>query len=94
MRLGNFTSSARIGSLLAGCVLLSGCATEPPRDYGLTQELREQDQALGEFRRHADKDWSFTDCASFIIMRELRIRDAFTTDHHFRQAGFEPLLKL
>ena len=46
------------------------------------------------FRRHADKDWSFTDCASFIIMRELRIRDAFTTDHHFRQAGFQPLLRL
>jgi hypothetical protein len=45
------------------------------------------------FRRHADKEWSFTDCVSFALMRELRIRDAFTTDHHFRQAGFVPLLK-
>jgi predicted nucleic acid-binding protein len=45
------------------------------------------------FRKHSDKEWSFTDCASFAIMRELRIRDAFTTDHHFRQAGFTPLLK-
>lgn len=45
------------------------------------------------FRRHADKEWSFTDCTSFAIMRELRIRDAFTTDHHFRQAGFTPLLR-
>jgi len=26
-------------------------------------------------------------------MRELRIADAFTTDHHFMQAGFVPLLK-
>jgi predicted nucleic acid-binding protein len=49
--------------------------------------------AAGLFRRHADKQWSFTDCVSFMIMRELRIRDAFTTDHHFRQAGFVPLLK-
>ena len=42
---------------------------------------------------HADKEWSFTDCVSFATMRELRVRDAFTTDHHFRQAGFVPLLK-
>jgi predicted nucleic acid-binding protein len=45
------------------------------------------------FRRHGDKQWSFTDCVSFAVMQELRIRDAFTTDHHFRQAGFVPLLK-
>jgi predicted nucleic acid-binding protein len=45
------------------------------------------------FRRHADKEWSFTDCISFALMRELRTRDAFTTDHHFQQAGFVPLLK-
>lgn len=45
------------------------------------------------FRRHADKEWSFTDCVSFALMRELRIREAFTTDHHFRQAGFVPLLR-
>ena len=49
--------------------------------------------AAAAFRKHADKEWSFTDCVSFGIMRELRIRDAFTTDHHFRQAGFTPLLK-
>ncbi len=46
------------------------------------------------FRRHQDKEWSFTDCVSFALMRELRIREAFTTDHHFRQAGFVPLLKV
>jgi predicted nucleic acid-binding protein len=45
------------------------------------------------FRKHADKDWSFTDCVSFVVMRELRLREAFKTDHHFRQAGFTPLLK-
>jgi predicted nucleic acid-binding protein len=44
------------------------------------------------FRQHEDKEWSFTDCVSFTIMRELRIREAFTTDHHFRQAGFVALL--
>jgi len=48
--------------------------------------------AASLFRRHADKEWSFTDCCSFVVMRELRIRDAFTTDHHFRQAGFKGLV--
>jgi predicted nucleic acid-binding protein len=45
------------------------------------------------FRRHRDKGWSFTDCTSFTLMQELRIQDSFTTDHHFRQAGFVALLR-
>lgn len=49
--------------------------------------------AVSWFRKHPEKEWSFTDCVSFAVMRELRIGDAFTTDHHFRQAGFTPLLK-
>lgn len=45
------------------------------------------------FRRHEDKEWSFTDCVSFALMHELKIEDSFTTDHHFTQAGLNPLLK-
>jgi predicted nucleic acid-binding protein len=37
---------------------------------------------------HADKTWSVTDCASFVIMRSLGISDAFAFDHDFAQAGF------
>jgi len=48
--------------------------------------------AASLFRRHRDKDWSFTDCVSFAIMKETGIQDAFTTDRHFAQAGFSPLL--
>jgi predicted nucleic acid-binding protein len=48
--------------------------------------------AASFFCRHADKEWSFTDCVSFTVMRELNIRESFTTDHHFLQAGFTPLL--
>ena len=44
------------------------------------------------FRRHADHDYSFTDCTSFVVMRELKIVDALTTDGHFAEAGFRPLL--
>lgn len=42
--------------------------------------------------KHDDKGWSFTDCFSFCVMRQLRLRDALTTDERFRQAGFDPLL--
>ena len=45
------------------------------------------------FTRHQDKEWSFTDCVSFTVMDGLRIRNAFTTDQHFKQAGFVPLLR-
>jgi predicted nucleic acid-binding protein len=45
------------------------------------------------FLKHADQPWSFTDCLSFRIMKELRLRDALTKDGHFHEAGFVVLLK-
>lgn len=51
------------------------------------------DQAWQFFQRHQDKDWSLVDCASFVIMNQLSISEALTTDHHFEQAGFVRLLK-
>jgi uncharacterized protein len=48
---------------------------------------------LDLYRRRPDKDWSLTDCTSFIIMRDRGITDALTADHHFEQAGFVALLK-
>jgi predicted nucleic acid-binding protein len=45
------------------------------------------------FRKHADHAYSFTDCASFVVMRELRLRDALTSDRHFAEAGFRALLR-
>lgn len=41
------------------------------------------------FFRWRDKDFSFTDCSSFVVMRERRIRAALTNDRHFIQAGFQ-----
>jgi predicted nucleic acid-binding protein len=46
------------------------------------------------FRKHADHDYSFTDCTSFVAMRELKLKQALTTDRHFAEAGFQPLLPL
>jgi len=44
------------------------------------------------FLKHSDQDWSFTDCMSFCVMKQLRLRDALTKDTHFHQAGFNVLL--
>jgi hypothetical protein len=48
--------------------------------------------AKAYFRRHADQAYSFTDCTSFVVMQELRLGEALTSDHHFTQAGFRKLL--
>lgn len=44
------------------------------------------------FEARVDKNWGFTDCSSFVVMREYGITKALTTDEHFRQAGFVALL--
>lgn len=41
------------------------------------------------FEKYTDRTWSFTDCTSFALMRELGIKTAFTLDEDFKQAGFE-----
>jgi len=39
-----------------------------------------------------DKEWSWVDAASFVVMQERAMPQALTTDHHFDQAGFVRLL--
>lgn len=39
-----------------------------------------------------DKSYSLCDSISFVLMRELRIKEALTTDRHFEQEGFIRLL--
>jgi len=49
-------------------------------------------EALDLYHRHRDKQWTPTDCTSFIIMRERGITETLTGDRHFEQAGFTVLL--
>jgi predicted nucleic acid-binding protein len=44
------------------------------------------------FGRRADKFWSMVDCISFVVMKQRRLKEALTTDHHFVQAGFRSLI--
>lgn len=45
------------------------------------------------YRRRPDKEWSLTDCISFLVMQEHGVTEALTADHHFAQAGFQVLLQ-
>jgi predicted nucleic acid-binding protein len=40
-----------------------------------------------------DKEWSLTDCISFVVMDGRGITRALAYDQHFEQAGFEALLR-
>ena len=48
---------------------------------------------LDLFARRPDKQWSFTDCVSFRLMKQRKLQEALTSDHHFEQSGFVALLK-
>ena len=47
-------------------------------------EIREAWQV---FRTYVDKDWSFTDCTSKVVIEQLGLTTAFSFDQHFRQFG-------
>ncbi|MCU0535569.1 MAG: hypothetical protein MUD14_16890 [Hydrococcus sp. Prado102] len=46
------------------------------------------------YKQRPDKGWSLTDCISFVVMEQLKIKQAFTCDRHFEQAGFINLLSI
>jgi len=71
--------------------LLAGLRASPrtrvvPLDSGLLQ------RGLDLFAARPDKDWSLTDCTSFVVMQDQGLTEALTADSHFLQAGFKALL--
>lgn len=50
------------------------------------------EKGLDLFSGRSDKDWSLTDCISFVVMRQHGLTEALTGDRHFEQAGFKALL--
>ena len=50
-------------------------------------------RGLQLYDERPDKEWSLTDCISFLVMKDAGLSAALTGDKHFEQAGFRALLK-
>jgi predicted nucleic acid-binding protein len=46
------------------------------------------DLALSRYARRPDKEYSFVDCMSMVLMEHRGVTHVLTNDHHFRQEGF------
>jgi len=55
-----------------------------------TQDLF--DRGIDLYSRRLDKNWSLTDCISFLVMDDHQLQDAATLDRHFAQAGFNVMI--
>ncbi len=89
LELGN--SCARAEDHADSLALLEGLRGSPhTRVVPLNSHLLQR--GLNLFAARPDKDWSVTDCVSFVVMRDERITEALTGDRHFEQSGFKPLL--
>ncbi len=75
----------------AAIKFIDGLRADPNVEI-VSLDSRLLDVAYQLFRERPDKEWSLTDCVSFIVMREQRISQALAADDHFAQAGFIPLL--
>jgi predicted nucleic acid-binding protein len=77
----------------AGFVNTFDALRSNPMAVVLGPDQRLYDKGVELYRARPDKDWSLTDCISFVVMQERKMTDALTGDHHFEQAGFRALLK-
>jgi predicted nucleic acid-binding protein len=51
-------------------------------------EQSDVESAWNVFESFDDKNWSFTDCVTYAVMKRLGISEAYALDEHFKQFGF------
>jgi predicted nucleic acid-binding protein len=73
----------RNAALRVGDELRSGNVADIARATG-----DDEVAAWGLFRERSDKQYSFTDCISFVMMKRLGIEQAAAIDEDFRREGF------
>ncbi len=89
LEVGNSLAKRKFRS--AGAALIESILSDPAFTIvPLDDELLHGGLKL--FTDRADKEWSLTDCISFLVMRHHGLDEALTSDEHFEQAGFRALL--
>lgn len=51
------------------------------------------DRAFQLYGERRDKEWSLVDCSTIVICNDRDIRQVFSRDDHFKQAGLEILIE-
>jgi hypothetical protein len=73
-------------------MLLDSLEADPRVEtISMSEEL--YSRAFRLYRERPDKEWTLTDCVSFIVMEDRGISEVLTTDEHFQQAGFHILMR-
>lgn len=90
LEIGNALSKQRYRR--AAVALLDSLESDPTIDIVPMSETLYA-RATKLFRERLDKEWGLTDCVSIVVMHDRGLSDALTTDEHFFQAGFRPLLR-
>jgi uncharacterized protein len=80
MRIGH-ERAALVGEFILGSALV--------RLIWLDEAVKRK--AWEYFKRHSDKNYSFTDCTSLVLMKEMKVTNYLSFDDHFKQAGFTAL---
>lgn len=86
--IGNTLSRVRWRS--ASVATIEDLRSDPDIEVSISPELF--GRAVNLYSSRTDKEWGMTDCISFVVMQDMGIIDALTTDDNFRQAGFRALL--
>ena len=89
LELGN--ACARADDHADFLALLAGIRASP-RTQIVPLDSRLLQRGLDLFAGRHDKNWSLTDCISFVVMQDEDLTKALTGDSHFEQAGFKALL--
>ena len=90
LEIGNALSKQRFRP--AAVTLLQALESDPTVEIvPFSPEL--YNEAFALFRQRPDKDWGLIDCVSFVVMQQHGLAQALTPDDHYRQAGFQVLMR-